>query len=98
MARKSNAQINIRSDFVRERAFALAAETGKTVTQVLEDAVRTYRPPPLVELEPLPEGFEYGPAGFIIQTAELNLTPERHLNAVEEARESRDLQMRKQLP
>lgn len=66
MTRRSNAQINIRSDFVRERASQLAAETGKTVTQVVEDAVRAYRPPPPAEEEPLPEGFEWR-GGFIVQ-------------------------------
>lgn len=44
MPRKSTAQTNIRSDYVRERVRQLAAETGKTTTQVLEEAVRAYKP------------------------------------------------------
>ena len=40
---------------MRERVAQLAAETGKTITQVVEDAVTAYRPPPPVE-EVLPEG------------------------------------------
>lgn len=55
MARKSTAQVNIRSAIVRERVAQLAAETGKTMTQVVEDAVSAYRPQPSVE-EVLPEG------------------------------------------
>lgn len=55
MARKSNAQVNIRSEFVRSRVRELAAETGKSATQVVEDAVRAYKPPPPDE-DDLPEG------------------------------------------
>lgn len=51
MARKSNVQVNIRSAYVRDRVRALAEETGKTVTQVVEEAVRSYRPePPAAEV------------------------------------------------
>lgn len=55
MVRKSNTQVNIRSAFVRERAAQLAAETGKSLTQVVEDAVRAYRPEPSKD-DPVPEG------------------------------------------
>ena len=55
MTRKSTAQVNIRSAFVRERVAQLAAETGKTMTQVVEEAVSVYRPQPPVE-DVLPEG------------------------------------------
>lgn len=56
MARKSTAQTNIRSDYVRERVRELAAETGKTTTQVLEDAVRAYKPEPFTSDDDVPEG------------------------------------------
>ena len=55
MGRRSTAQLNIRSAIVRDRVAQLVAETGKTMTQVVEDAVTAYRPTPPVE-EVLPEG------------------------------------------
>jgi hypothetical protein len=54
MSRRAS-QLNIRSDAARRRVAELVAETGKSATQVVEDAVRAYRPPPPVE-EVLPEG------------------------------------------
>ena len=53
MSRARAAQLNIRSDFVRDRVRTIAAASGKTATQVIEDAVRAYVPP---EEEPLPPG------------------------------------------
>lgn len=46
MRRKDNAQLNIRSDYARERVDQLVRETGKSARQVVEEAVRAYRPPP----------------------------------------------------
>jgi hypothetical protein len=46
MARTANTQLNIRSQFARDRAALLARETGMTTTQVVEEALRAYRPPP----------------------------------------------------
>lgn len=37
-------QLNIRSEFAKQRAVALARETGLTTTQIVEDALRAYRP------------------------------------------------------
>ena len=37
-------QLNIRSRFARERATQIAARTGQTVTQVVEEALRSYQP------------------------------------------------------
>lgn len=56
MSRKNNAQLNIRSAFARARVAQLAAQTGKTVTQVVEDAVRAYRPEPPSEQDDVPGG------------------------------------------
>ena len=59
MGRKSTAQLNIRSDFAKARATEIARETGMSVTQVVEDAVRAYTPQPVFEPvveEVLPEG------------------------------------------
>jgi hypothetical protein len=55
MTRRSNAQLNIRSDAARRRVSELVRETGKSATQVVEDALQSYRPPPPVD-EVLPEG------------------------------------------
>lgn len=46
MARTESQQLNIRSRFARERAAVLAHETGMTTTQVVEEALRAYVPPP----------------------------------------------------
>lgn len=92
MSRRA-AQLNIRSDRARQRVAELVGQTGKTATQVVEEAVMAYRPPPPVELPELPEGFAYR-NGWIVQTAKLeHVTPEMHLNAVALAREDRDRQL-----
>ena len=46
MARTEEAQLNIRSRFARERSALLARQTGMTATQVIEEALRAYSPPP----------------------------------------------------
>lgn len=46
MRRRNNAQLNIRSDYARERVDQLVRETGKTARQVVEEAVRAYHPAP----------------------------------------------------
>jgi hypothetical protein len=55
MPRRSNAQLNIRSDAARRRVAELVRETGKSATQVVEEALKSYRPPPPAG-EVLPEG------------------------------------------
>ena len=47
MARRSNAQLNIRSDAARARVAELVAQTGKSATQVVEEALHSYRPSPV---------------------------------------------------
>lgn len=47
MARKANSQLNIRSDVAKARATELARETGRSVTQVVEEAVSAYRAEPV---------------------------------------------------
>lgn len=46
MTRSASPQLNIRSRFARDRASALAAQTGLTVVQVIEEALRVYQPAP----------------------------------------------------
>jgi hypothetical protein len=55
MSRSANIQLNIRSEPAKTRATALARASGKSVTQVVEEAVLAYRPQPPSE-EVLPEG------------------------------------------
>ncbi len=45
MSRANSAQFNIRSGFARARAHELARLTGKSVTEIVEDALRSYAPP-----------------------------------------------------
>ena len=44
MPRALARQLNIRSEFARERAAFIAAETGLTVTEVVEEALRAFQP------------------------------------------------------
>ena len=44
MARTNAAQLNIRSQFARDRVDQLTRQTGMTATQVVEEALRTYLP------------------------------------------------------
>jgi hypothetical protein len=44
MSRIQQTQLNVRSSFARDRAMALARETGMTATQVVEEALRAYVP------------------------------------------------------
>ncbi len=54
MARSSAAQLNIRSDFARQRVHQIVRETGMSATQVVEEALRAYAPP--IAHEDLPKG------------------------------------------
>ena len=60
MTRRS-AQLNIRSDKARQRVADLVYQTGKTATQVVEEAVLAYRPPAATVADPknVPEGMEW---------------------------------------
>jgi hypothetical protein len=82
------AQLNIRSDAARRRVAELVAATGKSATQVVEDALQTYRPPPPVERAPLPEGFIYRNE-WIVQTNAAPMTLEQHLAVIDDVREDR---------
>lgn len=54
MTRSSAAQLNIRSDFARQRVHQIARDTGMTATEIVEEALRAYTPP--IADEDLPEG------------------------------------------
>lgn len=46
MPRADAAQLNIRSRYARERVGQLARQSGMTATQIVEEALRAYTPPP----------------------------------------------------
>jgi hypothetical protein len=46
MAKRRTAQLNIRSEFARERVREIAARTGMTATEIVEEALRGYMPLP----------------------------------------------------
>lgn len=52
MATIRPAQINIRSDYVRQRTSELALKTGMTATRIIEEALARYVPPGSVENVP----------------------------------------------
>lgn len=91
MTRRSNAQLNIRSDKARQRVADLVRETGRTATQVVEEALQAYRPQPSTTREPAPEGYVWkGP--FLVQKArpgQRKMTLEEHLAIIDEVREDR---------
>ncbi len=95
MTRRSNAQLNIRSDEARRLVADLVRETGRTATQVVEEALQAYRPKPSAERPPAPDGLEWR-GRFLVEreTAETRarpkLTLEEHLRLIDDARDDRD--------
>lgn len=87
MSGKGQPQLNIRSRFARDRAAAIARETGMTTTQVVEEALRAYVPP--VTDSPSPNLVRRGkllvhrPTGRTISLDQLNA----EIEAVRERRE-----------
>ena len=68
MPRSQAAQLNIRSDFARERVYEIAERTGMTAVQVVEEALRAYTPPP-VSGAPPPFGL-IDKGGILVSPAE----------------------------
>ncbi len=64
VSQPSSTQLNIRSRFACERAAALAAHSGMTITQVIEEALRCFHPP-----------VERSPAGFLVRKGALLVKP-----------------------
>jgi hypothetical protein len=67
MARRSNAQLNIRSEAARRRVDDIVRETGKSVTQVVEEAVLAYRPEPTADRPPALQGFDWNGKFFVMK-------------------------------
>lgn len=90
MTQRTSSQLNIRSAAARERATRLAAETGKTVTQIVEEAVQAYRLPPSPD-ENLPDALvRKGKFLVFRSTGRRPVTLEETNAAIEEDR-NRDL-------
>ena len=87
MARTESAQLNVRSRFARDRAAAIALETGMTTTQVVEEALRTYVPPPP---DPVPAGLIRKGALLVMPAHGRQMTLEEANAALDDARLERD--------
>lgn len=90
MTRRSNAQLNIRSDKARQRVADLVRETGRTATQVVEEALQSYRPQPSAVREPAPEGLEWR-GRFLVgkPSGKPSITADDLLQAIEDGRDDR---------
>ncbi len=55
MPRTNVAQLNVRSQYARDRVDALTRQTGMTATEVVEEALRCYHPQ--VAADDTPPGF-----------------------------------------
>lgn len=86
-------QLNIRSAFARERATALARRTGRTTTQVVEDALRAFDPqaPEADEDLPLPPSGLIRKGWLLVMPADgrRKITAEEAQAAIDDAREER---------
>lgn len=89
---RSAAQLNIRSNAARRRVSELVRATGKTATQVVEEALLAYRPPPPLERPLAPAGLEWR-GNFLVEAATPEalarppMTLQEHLAAIDEARD-----------
>ncbi len=85
MARTNEAQLNIRSAYARERSTQLARATGMTATQVIEEALRAYSPPPTSA----PRGRLVRRGPLLVMTGGKPVTLEETNAAIEAARTER---------
>lgn len=86
MARSNTAQLNIRSDLAHARARELAERTGKTTTQVVEEALNAYEPQP----DPQPVGRLVRKGRLLVMTGTgRTITLEDTLRSIDKAREER---------
>jgi hypothetical protein len=88
MSRRTGAQLNIRSDFARDRVREIMQRTGMTATEVVEEALRSYVPPPQ---DPPPYGLiREGPL-LVLASRGRTITQEEADAALEAARIREDL-------
>ena len=87
MARINHKQLNVRSSFAHERATRLAQDTGLTTTQVVEEALRAYTPPPRES----PPGMVWeGPILVMSGEGRRMITIEEANAAIDDARQERE--------
>lgn len=84
---RTASQLNIRSDIARRRVSELVRETGKTATQVVEDALRAYRPQLGADVS-IPPGFEIK-GRILVQMTERPTSIEEIKEAIAESRDYR---------
>ena len=86
MPRSAAAQLNIRSSFAKARVAELAARTGMTAAQVIEEALRAYTPPPGPDI---PHGL-IDRGGLLVSPAQgRRITLAETLAAIEAGRDER---------
>lgn len=87
MSKAATRQLNIRSDVARERVVELTRRTGKSVTQVVEDALNAYDPQP----DPQRIGRLVRKGRLLVMPASgrLKLSVEDVQRSIDEAREER---------
>ena len=82
MPRKSSAQLNIRSETARRLVNELMITTGMSATQIVEDAIRVYRPP-RAEERPVPPGMELLDGFLVMQSRGHRITLEDTNRAID---------------
>mgnify|MGYP000386126234 CR=1 FL=1 len=87
MERARSAQLNIRSDFARERAADLARQTGMTKTQVVEAALKAFDPHD--HIRPVGRLVKKGRLLVMPSDETRTLTVEEVQRSMDEAREER---------
>lgn len=86
MSGAATPQLNIRSRFARERASALARQTGMTTTQVVEEALRAFHPP---GSKPAPAGMVWKGRLLVKMATGRTIGLDESLAAIEDARNER---------
>lgn len=86
MARPDQTQLNVRSQFARERAAALARQTGMSTTKVVEEALRAFDPP---GERIAPEGMVWKGRILVKKATGRTITLEESLAAIDAARSER---------
>jgi len=86
MSRSQPMQLNVRSQFARERAKELAQQTGMSTTQVVEEALRAFHPPGRKEA---PDGMVWKGPILVKRAAGRTITLEETLAAIDDDRNAR---------
>ena len=86
------AQLNVRSDKAKQRVADLVYQTGKTATQVVEEAVMAYRPSPSASEPPMrvPEGLKWNGKFLVIESRGGHIETMEETNRSIDATRNRD--------